>query len=503
MDIKSLGAINIRIFKGELMATDLLLINPGSWKYINESLANNLASIEPPLWCALLAAIVREKQHSVKIIDAELNNYSPEKIISEINNIKPTFIGIIVMGNNPSASSTPKMVPASIIHNTIKANNPDQQTFFYGLHPSALPERTINDEKCNFIIQGDGFSSITLLMESINNNTLSTIPNLWYKSDNKIQHNHESNSLTDLDDIPMAAWDLLPMEKYRAHNWHCFDNIENRTPYGVIFTSLGCPYSCTYCNINKMYTGKPGIRFRKPEQVLDEIKFLNNKYKIRNLKFFDELFALKETHVTEICNLIIREKMDLNIWAYARVDTVSKRILPIMKKAGINWLAYGFESANQKVRQGVSKKFNQLKMIAAANMTRNENINIIGNFIFGLPDDDIETMNETLHFAEELNLEYINFYTAMAYPGSKLYKESIDKNIALPKSWDGYSQYSQITLPLPTKYITSKQVLTFRDHAFEHYFKRDKYLSMISQKFGTKVVNEITEMLKYKIKRKE
>ena len=87
-----------------------------------------------------------------------------------------------------------------------------------------------------------------------------------------------------------------------------------------------------------------------------------------------------------------------------------------MKKAGINWLAYGFESANQKVRQGVSKKFNQLKMIAAANMTRNENINIIGNFIFGLPDDDIETMNETLHFAEELNLEYINFYTAMAYP---------------------------------------------------------------------------------------
>ena len=86
-----------------------------------------------------------------------------------------------------------------------------------------------------------------------------------------------------LDEIPMPAWDLLPMEKYRAHNWHCFDHIEERQPYAVLYTSLGCPFDCSFCCINALF-GKHMIRYRSLDKVIAELDFLVNTYGIKNIK---------------------------------------------------------------------------------------------------------------------------------------------------------------------------------------------------------------------------
>ncbi|MFC2040597.1 B12-binding domain-containing radical SAM protein, partial [Chloroflexota bacterium] len=301
---------------------------------------------------------------------------------------------------------------------------------------------------------------------------------------------------------PFIAWDLLPMDKYRAHNWHCFEHIDQRQPYAVIYTSLGCPFNCSYCNIHALYNGKPGIRFRSPEKVVEEIDFLVKNYKVRNIKFIDELFALREDRVNRICDLIIQGGYDLNIWAYARVDTVNERMLKKMKQAGINWVAYGIESASRKVRRGVDKKFERETIKKAVEMTHAAGICIIGNFIFGLPDDDLETMRDTLEMAKEFNFEYANFYTAMAYPGSQLYGDAIKRGIKLPQEWHGYGQYAEETLPMPTKYLSAADVLRFRDNAFKEYFSNPKYIEMVRGKFGSIVVAHIEEMLKYEIHRR-
>jgi len=192
----------------------------------------------------------------------------------------------------------------------------------------------------------------------------------------------------------------------------------------------------------------------------------------------------------------------LNIWAYARVDTINEKMLKKMKQAGINWLAFGCESASKKVREGVSKKFEQNTIKKAVEITQVAGIHIIGNFIFGLPDDDFETMQETLEMAKEFNFEYVNFYTAMAYPGSQLYEDALQKGIKLPEKWHGYAQYSEDTLPLPTKYLSASDVLRFRDKAFVEYFRNPKYIEMIRGKFGDTVVQHIDEMLKHKIHRR-
>ncbi|MFC1948666.1 B12-binding domain-containing radical SAM protein [Chloroflexota bacterium] len=483
---------------------DLLLVNPGARSQVYGGLGLSLAGIEPPLWAGLIAAFIREKGYSVEILDAEAENLSPEDTASRIAMRNPLLAGIIVLGSNPSASSTPKMTAAGEVAEALRQKAPDIKILFGGLHPSALPRQTLLEEEADFVCQGEGFHTILELVESLRSGDEPDdwkTPGLWYIKDGEIKSNPPA-PLVSPDDLPMTAWDLMPMDSYRAHNWHCFQNINERQPYAMIYTSIGCPFNCTYCNIHALYDGKPGIRFRSPEKVVEEIDYLVKNYKVKNIKFLDELFALREDHVNRICDLIIQGGYDLNIWAYARVDTINEQMLKKIKRAGINWLAYGFESASSEVRTGVSKKTEQEMTAKAIEMTRDAGIYIMANFIFGLPDDNLATMQETLDMAKHYNFEYVNFYTAMAYPGSQLYHEAIEQGLELPEEWHGYSQYAYETLPLPTKYLTAAEVLRFRDNAFKEYLSNPEYLDMINGKFGPEAVEHINGVLKNEIHRK-
>ena len=480
-----------------------MFINPNAKKENYGPLASELSGIEPPIWCGLKAAFVRGHGFSVKILDAEAENLSPEQTADKIAQENPVLIDIVVMGINPSASSTPKMGAVREIVNNLREKLPNSNIMLSGLHPSALPEKTLKEEKCSYICIGEGFNTTLDLIKTLKtNNPNLKIRGLWYKENENIIKNQPAEIIQNLDDLPFVAWDLMPMEKYRAHNWQCFDNLAQRKPYTVIYTSLGCPFNCTYCNIHTMYNCKPGIRYRSPEKVVDELEHLVKNYNIKIVKILDELFVLNEKRVNKICDLIIERNLDLNFWAYARVDTVNLPLLKKLRQAGIKWLCYGIEAASTKVRSGVDKdRFNRDSIITAMEMTHEAGINVIGNFMFGLPDDDMESMQETLDLAKELKLEYVNFYTVMAYPGSKLYDDAIKDNLDLPDYWIGYAQLSKETYPLSSKYLSNKEILRFRDNAFEDYYKDPDYQEMIKNKFGQDAINHIHEMLSYKMQR--
>lgn len=482
---------------------DILFVNPNAKKENYGSLASELSGIEPPIWCGLKAAYVREHGYSVKILDAEAENLSPEQTAEQVVKKNPLLVEIVVMGINPSASSTPKMGAVREIIAELRKISPDGNIMLSGLHPSALPEKTLKEEDVPFVCVGEGLNTTLHLIKTIKSNDNDfKINGLWYKKNNKIVKNPPAEVIQNLDDLPFVAWDMLPMDKYRAHNWQCFHNLKQRKPYTVIYTSLGCPFNCTYCNIHTMYSCKPGIRFRSPKKVVDELEFLVKNYGIKNVKILDELFVLNENRVIEICDLIINRDLDLNIWAYARVDTVNERILNKLKQAGINWLCFGIEAGSKKVRDDVDKgKFGQEAIKNTMKMTREAGIHIIGNFMFGLPEDDFETMQDTLDLAKEINCEYVNFYTVMAYPGSKLYEDAIKERLELPKNWLGFGQLCKETTPLPSKHLSNKEILRFRDNAFEEYYKNPEYREMIQETFGMGAIKHIEKMLSHKMER--
>lgn len=481
---------------------DIVLINPGDKKQVYQELERDYSAVETPFWIVAIGAFLRNNKYEVAIIDANAEDITPEETAIRVRQLNPLLSAVIVYGSQPSAS-TQNMTIAGRICKAIKKNT-SVKVAIGGLHPSALPLQTIQDESVDFVIEGEGPHTLLELISVLKSKSsdFTGVPGLWFRENGAIKNNPRPELIKDLDKmLPIAAWDLLPMDKYKAHNWHCFDDIKNRKPYAAIYTSLGCPYNCIFCCINAPF-GKSGIRYRSPELVVQEIEFLVKRYKVKNIKIVDELFVLDEKHYMKIVDLLIEKGHELNIWAYARVDTVKSENLKRMKKAGINWLALGIESANSGVRDGASKQMRTKEIKNVVKDIQDADIRVIGNFIFGLPDDTLETMKETLGMAIELNCEFVNFYCAMAYPGSKLYEIAKKEGWSLPEVWHGFSQHSYEMLPLPTKHISAKEVLKFRDEAFHKFFNSPVYLNMVKKKFGSNLKSHIKEMSQTKLRRK-
>ena len=480
---------------------DIAFINPGDRKTVFQGLGADVTAIEPPYLIASAAAYLRQKNFSVAIIDANAENISPAETAEKVKCMQPALVAIIVYGNQPSASTQNMSISGAIA--TAVQSATKSPVMMGGLHPSALPELTFEQEDIDFLIEGEVEVSLAQLLSALKNGqNFSTVGGLWYRQNTIVMRNAKAALERNLDvQMPIAAWDLLPMEKYRAHNWHCFDDIHNRSPYAAIYTSLGCPYSCTFCCINTPF-GQPGLRVRSPELVVAEIEFLVTEYGVKNLKFIDEMFILKERHYMAIAELIIEKNLDLNIWAYARVDSVKEGTLKKLKQAGFNWLALGIESADSAVRDGAAKKMRVDDIKSVVEKIQDAGIRVIGNYIFGLPDDTLDSMQETLEMAIELNCEFSNMYCAMAYPGSQLHQTALEEGWQLPDVWHGYSQHSYVMQPLPSKVMAAKEIVQFRDNAFHQYFESDRYLSMLEEKFGLDVKLHMQEITQSRLKRK-
>ena len=182
---------------------------------------------------------------------------------------------------------------------------------------------------------------------------------------------------------------------------------------------------------------------------------------------------------------------------------VRKDALDIFKRAGVNWLALGVEAGNQLVRQEVSKgSFKEVNIRDVCKTINDADINIISNYIFGFPEDTLETMQETLDLAIELNTEMANMYPCQALPGSPMYHIARKNGWELPDSYEGYAFLSYESQPLPTKYLSSAEVLRFRDEAWQSYFTNPEYLNLVEMKFGLQERENVEDMSSIQLKRK-
>jgi len=488
---------------------DVLLITPPSRERVFQKLGGSLSAIEPPVWSTLLATFLKQRGCSVEILDAEAEQIGFDDTAKKIHDANAVLNVFVVYGHQPSAS-TQCMPAGREVCERFHQLVPEAHTLVMGTHSSALAERTLTEEPYRYACEGEGPYTILRLLEALKSTLpkLDKVPGLWFMDNGDPRGIPPAENMENLDiDIPGQAWDLLDMSAYRAHNWHCFDSIEQRQPYASIQTSLGCPYKCSFCCINAPFGG-PGIRYWSTKLIVDQMQMLVENHGVKNIKIPDEMFVLNEKHVMGICDDIIERGLDLNIWAYARVDTVKDRYLEKLRQAGFNWLALGVESGSQYVRDGVEKgRFGDHDILKVTDRIKQHGIYIIANYIFGLPDDTLKSMQETMDLSLAINSEWSNFYCAMAYPGSPLYDRARKRGLRLPDDpggpgWIGYSQHAYESLPLSTDTLGYIDVLDFRDSAFERYFTAPGYLNMIRSRFGQPLVDHIQDMVKIKINRK-
>lgn len=492
---------------------DLVLINPSSRAQVYQSLGTDLAAVENPVWAGLMANFCRQKGLSVEVIDAEAECLSASEVADRVAYLKPVLAAVVAYGHQPSAS-TQIMTAVGRACSAVKIAAPEQPVLLLGGHVAALPERTLREEEADFVAAGEGLHTLVGLVEALKAPAadLGTVPGLWYRAGGRVHRGPDAPLITKLDaELPGIAWDRLPMSRYRAHNWHCLGG-HDRQPYAAIYTTLGCPYQCSFCCIQAPFKNgdvaplgqkQPpnSYRFWSVDHVLAQIDTLVNTYGVRNIKIADEMFVLNKRHVVGICDGILARGYDLNIWAYTRVDTIKDGMLDKLKAAGFNWLAVGIEAGADRVRTDVDKAFSQEQVYSVVREIQAAGISVIGNYIFGLPEDDHATMRATLDLALDLKCEFANFYSAMAYPGSPLYATATQRGVPLPQRWTGYSQHSRDCLPLPTRYLPAREVLRFRDAAFTEYYTDPGYLAMVERRFGTASVDDIRRMTALSLER--
>jgi len=491
---------------------DVLLVNPGGRRGVYQALGENLSAVEPPIWAGLHAAFLGKRGLSVEILDANALDLDEREVARIVGELDPRLVAVVVYGHNPSAS-TQVMPAASRICREIAAADPGRAQLLLGGHIAALPERTLEEEAADFVCDGEGPYTVLDLVEALRahggkeriGRDMLRVRGLLWRDGGEIVHNPPAPLVVDLDEeMPGIAWDLLPMEKYRSHNWQSFGGFA-RTPYAALYTTLGCPFRCGFCCIQAPFRSgeralgyKPGANsYRRwsAEKVASQVDLLTREHGVRTFKIADELFVLDPTHVESVCDRLIRSGGERNLWAYARVDTAGKpALLAKMREAGIRWLALGIESANARVRKDVSKGYREDRILEAVANIRAAGIHVLGNFIFGLPEDDLDSMRETLDLAFEILPEFANFNAAMAYPGSALHRQALEEGWPLPEDWEGYSQYSRSSRPLPTRYLDGKAVLEFRDRAFRTFFESGRYKAHVREVFGRGAVEEIERM---------
>lgn len=492
---------------------DILIIHPGNQAITYQELEDKgITSVSTPFWAPLLANYTRKKGYDTAILDTNIDGWD----VSKIKDYNPKLVAVMVYGHQPSAS-TQTMAAATKIIREVKETHPDILVVTGGQHPSALPEQTVRETDADYVIKGEAVYTLEgLLQAQAGNGKFEDVPGLYFECEGEVVSTKPCKNVTDLDDtLDDYAWDLLPsFNKYRAHQHQCLQDFEKstdphfldiRAPYAAFQASLGCPYACHYCMINDIFGGS-GIRYWSVKKLVYWIERVVQQG-VKNIRFDDELFILHPKRVHELCDILIERGYDLNMWVYARVTTIKKDLLAKMKKAGFNWVCLGIESGNLEVRDDVGKaktaaERDNLSINDVVKMIQDHDIYLQGNYIFGLPEDTIETMQQTLDMAVGQNCEFINFYSAMAYPGSPLYRDAVATGLKLPDTWDGYSQHSYDCTPLPTKHISARDVLQFRDDAFHKYCDNPTYLNMVKDKFGQKARDHIVDMSKIRLKRK-
>ena len=509
------------------MSLDVLFINPNNANGIYQSLASEIAAVEPPTWALLLAKSCQSRGFKVSILDANAERLSLNEQRDRVVEADARLVVFVVYGQNVNAG-TVSMSGAIELANFLKSDNPNIVIAFVGSYVQALPVKVLKDEKSiNFVFTNEAVYALWSILElkEFSHKNLEGIKGIAYRDANNEIRINPSSPLVPTDrmdlDLPGYAWELLPFKKnpldlYRAPLWHVNYNSNLRSPYAAIQTSIGCNFGCSFCMINiinrndeneiGVASDYKGMRFWSTQFVIDQFDILNN-LGVSTIKITDEMFLLYKKHYLPLCTELAKKPYakDLMMWAYSRIDTVTnKEFLEIVRSAGIRWLALGIESADKSVRLEVTKgNFEDVDIEKIVRQVEDSGINVMANYIVGLPGDTLESMEKTLSLSKSLNTAGWNMYTSMALPGSELFQKLVKQNGLMEIVYSEFSWHSIDSKPHGTKTLSHQQVTAFRDTSFISYHSDINFLNKIRNKFGDRAVKSINDMLKIRIKRND
>ncbi|OFX19154.1 MAG: hypothetical protein A2033_02010 [Bacteroidetes bacterium GWA2_31_9] len=441
--------------------------------------------ITPPIGLGYLASALKIFEINVVIIDALKNNFSNIALVGIIEKQNPDIVGITCL-----TAFYNETIELSLL---LKQKN--IKVVIGGVHPTFLPHQTLLESNCDYVILGEGEIALRKLVQ--NNGLNNNIQGVYSKYDfEKIDFKPiKAEIVQNLDDIPFPDWEQINPSDYK---FAPHGAIVKNFPIGVLMSTRGCPYECTFCASPKFYDRK--IRFRSPENVVAEIKLLVNNFGVKEIHFEDDNITLKRSHIEQICNLIITEKIKIS-WACPngiRADKVDESLIKLMKKSGCYYFAYGIESTNQQILNSIKKDENINNIKKSIETADKIGISCQGFFILGLPGETCETLEDTIRFAKKSKLSRAQFSILDVLPGSELWD---NLKAEFTPDWRKKSFKEPEWLP---QGISKQELIDAQPKAFrEFYLKSPTRLIKLLRYFKIRQLKYLLRRLKdYRITKK-
>ena len=416
----------------------------------------------PPLGLAYLASMVRD-EHDVRIVDSLAEDYNYGDVERIIKKYDPDVVGI---------TSTTSMIPdAYVIAKIAKRYNENVKIVMGGPHVTFLPERTFQEcPYIDFIVRGEGELTFRELIDSLERDgDPSNILGLSINLRDKVRNNPPRPLIKDIDTIPMPSYDLLPMEKYQA----------NGVRFGTVMTSRGCPFNCAFCSSSLQF----GKRWRghSDSRVIEELKHLHEKYRIREIEFLDDTFTLNKHRAIRIARRIVKEGLDISWSASSRVDTFTEEVAEAMKKSGCHTIYFGIESGSRKTLNFIGKGITPEQSISAVKKAKRHKLRALGSFVIGFPEETKEDIKKTIKFSKKVGVDFAQFTIATPYPGTRLWKYASAKKLILTFDWRKYTTLDPV---MKLKNFTSQQITKLLQKAYISFYLRPSFLikDLISRK---------------------
>jgi len=378
-----------------------------------------------PLGVGYLAASIRSK-HDVKVVDFNMEGAPLKKLLKTIREFDPHMVGF--------TATTPQFEGTVNMARAVK-NQSDVPIIFGGNHVTVLPERSLMLEGVDLVMVREGEESFpAFLSEYEPGKTKYNTPGLGYLDENgQPVINTPAPAIEPLDNLPFVAWDLLPMEKYRAR----------LRPFANFMFSRGCPYNCIYC-ASKMTHGRK-IRKRSLDHIMEELRMIERDYGIGFLAIWDDILTADRDFIMDFCERKMQEGIKMEFWGNTRVDKVDPELLATMKKAGLRILTFGIETGNSATLEFIKKGTNLDQTRQAVEWTRNAGILPHGFLMINFPGETEKDIQNTIDFAFELKLPLFDMWSAVPYPKTKY--EEICRNLGLIPGEDDqdFSNYWFVT----------------------------------------------------------
>ena len=392
-----------------------------------------------PIGLGYLAAIVKQDGHQVKIYEAdaavkptsldftdEYRRYDlylkgvndlDHPVWAEIQQLleiyRPDLVGL--------SSMTPQVASALRVADLCKEYDPDCYVVMGGAHPTVSPEQSIAYPAIDFIVRGEGEIAFCDLVKAIDADTqnFSHIKGLSYKQNGHTIHNSPSEFINDLDSVPFPTREeLMNMQNYSSEDM------------GVILTSRGCPYRCSYC----YHPWKGKMHFRSIDNVVEEIQQVKRDYGTRQFAIKDDTFTVNRRHVTEFCERLISKRLDINWDCTTRVDRIDERLLKLMLRAGCNVIKVGIETGSPKILEETHKGITLDQARQAAKLFNKYGVFWSGYFMMGLPQETEEDILKTYEFMKEINPFYAGLGVYEAFRFTELFDLGVQMGLLYPEA---------------------------------------------------------------------